>query len=697
MDHPIVVVGYRGNEPSVMDNLFLKQIQSRRSFAHGIYWCVRTRDGDSELAPKVKVLADTLGGNFTTVPIEGFDRLFAEDLWGHLRKEGVRPAIPSVSSITATLTTDMSICPGAILADLDTVLMYTRLKAYSELLNQWGPDSFKEDWTLDTAASFNLVRVTADGRLPTLAGILLFGKAAKSHLPSARVEFEAEGPRQWLIDCFGDDVDVVETGEFSAKMMSSVSGTLWAQLDALLDVLSRTNTEFRLKEETSRQVRSYSPLAIKEMVVNALAHRDYNNRAPVNVKVTPTSITATSPGGLVAEVAAELGERTMDSFIKGGGRKIKGYRNPVIADLFYGGGAMDHTGSGLADLWRDTVANNGTATFEPLNNNNSFQVVIEARPEAVDHVTKTAIAATKDIVRFASNLIPFVHLPEKIWHAGTEQSVSWRVVESAKEVDLPCPNGHIHDGRYYTFFDLASLAESNLTPFDSGDIEEMSIDEFLSTEDGKNTFVKLMSDFVVGHLREIGLYYDHRHKRAYYTRTDDEEELKITYRARLKRATRTVVRPRKRSDDQNVLWYEHKSLEFRILHFADDWALALTSGYAFTKNGYGQYINREKTNVLPTKRAAKDFNGNAHNDATFWLSMISEGQDELFALRPNCRGPVEAVSPTITMSSRFPTASYRAGAFVGDEPDGDEFDVFEELAKELDQLSEEQVFDASTD
>ena len=48
-DHPIIVVGYRGTEQSVMRNLFLDQITDAQKFSHGIYWCVLDRDGDRAL------------------------------------------------------------------------------------------------------------------------------------------------------------------------------------------------------------------------------------------------------------------------------------------------------------------------------------------------------------------------------------------------------------------------------------------------------------------------------------------------------------------------------------------------------------------------------------------------------------------------------------------------------------------------
>ena len=240
-----------------------------------------------------------------------------------------------------------------------------------------------------------------------------------------------------------------------------------------------------------------------------------------------------------------------------------------------------------------------------------------------------------------------------------------------------------------TLYNLDALNEAHQKPFDPGDVETSALDELLTLPGGSSIFIKLLSDHVVGHLRAVGLYHDPRYERSYYTRTDNEAERRITYKARFKRATRTVVRPRTKRDSDEVLWYEHKSLTFAVMAFGDSWALALTPGYAFTRNGFGRYIGREKTNKLSTTRAAKDFNANAYNDVTFWTAMISEGADGLFALRPNAGAALEAVAPTITLDARLPTTSFRADAF-GDDPTFDEDDPFEAMAAELDQLAEEE-------
>jgi len=76
-DHPLVVIGYRGAEPSIMRHLLIGQAE-RSDFRHGVFWCARSANN---LDPLVREFADRIGGNFQLVTIEGFDELL-EDLWG---------------------------------------------------------------------------------------------------------------------------------------------------------------------------------------------------------------------------------------------------------------------------------------------------------------------------------------------------------------------------------------------------------------------------------------------------------------------------------------------------------------------------------------------------------------------------------------------------------------------------------------
>jgi hypothetical protein len=82
-DAPLIVIGYRGAEPSIMESLLAQNAARTNQFRNGIFWCVRTGE---TLHPSVEALHRSLSGNFKLLEIAGFDELL-EDLGRELAKE----------------------------------------------------------------------------------------------------------------------------------------------------------------------------------------------------------------------------------------------------------------------------------------------------------------------------------------------------------------------------------------------------------------------------------------------------------------------------------------------------------------------------------------------------------------------------------------------------------------------------------
>ncbi|WP_303541050.1 SIR2 family protein [Sphingomonas natans] len=660
-DHPVIVIGYRGAEPSIMRRLFLDNVDYANRFYNGIYWCVLDREIDLPLPPMVAELAARIGGNFNKVGIRHFDDLLDRELWHRLSTEGHQPTRQPSRGGPIDVPFDMRVQEQDSVDDLDLVLLFTRLREYALVLSIAAPDAFDREWTLSLAETFHLIgKPTGNEFHPTVAGNLLFSKGEPTASPGAHVRLRAKGPERWLRQCFGDDADFLPQEDDSVYEVD-IRGNLWSQLDQLTEILSLVNRQFRLKQEVSRQARSYNPLALKEMIVNALVHRNYETDEAVEIEITPASIQTVSPGGLVDAVVAQMYDSELEALIKSGRRSIKGYRNSVISDLFYGGGQMDHTGSGLSDMWRETVNNNGDVTFGPTNSNTRFEVAIRARQEAVDEITNTAVADESQVTRYSSNILPISAMPEWVWHAGTTAGTNKGLYHSAS--GLPVPPGLVQDGRFYTLFDLEELADGLVTPFDVGDIEAMRVDELLLLPNGTNILIHLLQDAVLRHCRALGMQVDWSRKRAHFPRYEDGDERRVTYQARYKRATRTVVKVRMRRDSDEVSYYEHKALSVTILPAGEEWCLILSPGYAFTRNGFGKLIGNEKINSLSTRRAAKDFNASVHNDLTFWLAMLIEGQSGLFSLLPDVSSELEPYAPNIVISDQLVGASLNSSAF----------------------------------
>ena len=659
-DHPVIVVGYRGAEASVMNDLFLAQVGSG-GFLHGVYWCVLDSEVSGPFSPFVTQLASQIRSNFQLVPISGFDDLFEKDLLNSMIAAGARPTRRRSGHSVGQMPADMRPLEGFDVSGFEQSLLHARLWQYADRTDLWRPREIDASWVAEMTDRLDLVRPVDATRVPTLAGWLLFARNPSTDFTQARVEFRATGPGHWLRSRFGDDVQlepVDRADEFVVRR--TITGNLWSQLDDLIDLLALVNLQFRLKAEVSRTVSAYNAIAIKEMIVNAIVHRDYNRDEAVHVEVQPKSVTVTSPGGLIDEIAVQVGDQPFQEAIAGRTSPIKGYRNPAISDLFYGGGQMDRRGSGLSDMVLATVNNNGAVMFGPSQDNRYFIVTIEARPEAVDEITNTALPVAEETVRFSSNLIPIASMPTKVWHTSTTAKSNASFYRNTE--GLAVPPGHVSDGRFYTLYDLEELADALVTPFDPGDIETLGFAELVDLPGGEAIALKLLHELLFEHLKSKGLQIEFDRRRAYYGR-GDEPELKVSYQGRLRKATRTVVKARTKRDTEDVVYYEHKSFSFSVMRFGGDWALVIAPGYTFTRDGLRKPISRERTNALSTRRAARDFNPSVLHDVSFWLAVLSSEADGLFALEHRSDNDLARFAPSVLLSHRTPTISFNVSAF----------------------------------
>ena len=142
-DHPLVVVGYRGAEASVMNDLFLSQATSN-SFLHGVYWCMLSGEHDSALSPLVMQLADAIGSNFQVVPISGFDDLFETDLLASMTAAGARPTRRPSGYSACGMPADMRPLDGFPISGFERSLLQARLSQYAERTDLWRPGAIDE-------------------------------------------------------------------------------------------------------------------------------------------------------------------------------------------------------------------------------------------------------------------------------------------------------------------------------------------------------------------------------------------------------------------------------------------------------------------------------------------------------------------------------------------------------------------------
>jgi len=157
---------------------------------------------------------------------------------------------------------------------------------------------------------------------PTNAGLLLFGLDVREWLPGAYVQF---------LRVDGDSLaaDVVNDREVSGDLL-----TVLRELDALVEAQL---TQFPLPATTLRErtVEAYPRVAIRELLMNAVMHRDYASTAPLRITWLSDRVEIQSPGSLYGEASPENFPRQTS------------YRNPVIAEAMKALGYVNRYGRGV--------------------------------------------------------------------------------------------------------------------------------------------------------------------------------------------------------------------------------------------------------------------------------------------------------------------------------------------------------------
>lgn len=156
----------------------------------------------------------------------------------------------------------------------------------------------------------------------TYAGILLFGKNPLYWLSGAYIQFlRIDGTE------LSDDV-------LSEKNISGDLLNVLRQLDEIIKLhnLQKPVSDSVLHEETQL---SFPLTAIRELLMNAVMHRDYSSTAPIRFYWFSNRIEIQSPGGL-------YGEATPENF-----PRQNSYRNPVIAEAMKTLGYVNKYGSGV--------------------------------------------------------------------------------------------------------------------------------------------------------------------------------------------------------------------------------------------------------------------------------------------------------------------------------------------------------------
>jgi hypothetical protein len=284
---------------------------------------------------------------------------------------------------------------------------------------------------------------------------------------------------------------------------------------------------------------------------------------------------------------------------------------------------MDKQGSGLVDVLRWSRNNGGAASFAAGDENEIFTATLTSRPERPDPATGTA-TPEQNLESFTSNVLPLRIVGDEVHVAPTRYVRREAVFDASPGTSFP-PFA-ITDGALVTLSDLTDPSNP-LRDAVEAEPEPHEIDEFFAGEDRRRILVQLLNRSLNAHARAHGLRAATR-QRFYFPGSETGARV-VNYRARLRKAARTVARPVLSKGTNGVRFWEHECVHYQFKRFGDEWALTLVPSWLFTRDGRADLLSGPGVARLATRRSARDFNTHVANDLVFWTRTLIGDADEV--------------------------------------------------------------------
>jgi SIR2-like domain len=597
-DSPLIVVGYRGAEPSVMQHLLADGVEECQRFRNGIYWC---RCVGSTLHPNVLRLQEKIGANFHEVEIEGFDEMMQA-----LDAELLNDFCHSGEQIEITQgplrhggQLDHELMDELTSEDLDKSLLLSTLRDYCRELHL---GELNQDNLEQFVVELGLLVRRKGALIPTKGSYLLFGIDVAKYFPYAHVILTI------------------------SKRRRVFEGNLLNQYRNLMDYLgdAEINPVLRIKGESgSHESTAYPPRALRELCVNLLMHRDYAKAESAHIDFEPgRRLIFTNPGGLVAGVIDKLPVSPEGRFTPV--RGVTGLRNSILADIFYGLGRMDKAGSGLVDVRKWMTAQGGLSEFSVVGDNTHVSVTLNQPVQEQPETSPVAVSLLKTEV-FITNLLPFLMIPREVFFIPLKYK---RSAQRPISIDLlqRLPKFVYHADHLVTFAPADYFED-----YPQGELllertSSMATKELTQDENRKRVFVWLLHRHLGAFLRNFsddGLFIENRQKRAFFCLRSGTRNV-IPYVSRLgRRIRRSVVKQRGALDR---IWYENEGIYYSAVSYKGEWVFQLKPMYVFT----GPDGRKPLPPMAQTRRATRRFkfdrNKSVDDDLTFWARYLSKGE-----------------------------------------------------------------------
>jgi ATP-dependent DNA helicase RecG len=174
--------------------------------------------------------------------------------------------------------------------------------------------------------AYNLIHKEQARTFPTVGGALLF----------------SDNPQQWFSEAFIICTRFKGISGRNAESSRDCAGTLFDQFEAAYDfIINSLEKSFSIEGKRRKERYDIPVVAVREILVNAIVHRNYSIAGPTKVAVFDNRIEIFSPGTFPGP---------LDTHNLTAG--ITYIRNPVIAKVFREAGYIEKLGTGFLTVFR---------------------------------------------------------------------------------------------------------------------------------------------------------------------------------------------------------------------------------------------------------------------------------------------------------------------------------------------------------
>ena len=612
-DHPLIVVGYRGAEPSIMRDLLIDQIEGDgETFKQGIFWCIVENYEDYTAPAMVNELAEKISDNFAVVEIPGFDEFMA-DL---ARISSENP--PKENSLTSAETNeggtfDMQMASKAFTSDMNWGLAHSAAEEYCRRMNIPAPNEPTDEWYEEILIRMGILRRDKNKAVSVSnAGAILFCDKTVGRNTARGHWVEVSTPN---------------------RPPKSIDGPLPVLFENVYDILEQENKPVRVKGIKSREEHPYGPIAIKELLANALVHRDYEDSGPVRVSVGKDGISFENPGGLDSQLMNQISRRDEDrdekeisreftALIEKGhiGPSLASYRNPIIAEAFWALGYVDKAGSGLTETVQSLKDIDADFIIDVQPRNRGFRATISPKHIDINSATGTAMPVRPSI--YYSNLVEFKKIPSKIWVARARLNSYREATPLGGERAIPFA---LYQENLYTYHELAG-ERSQLSAFiDKESTTQIDTKDLSENDDTQRIVAELLRKALEAHMKAKGLWVERRRQRCHFT-CDRNNRVQKSYQSGGRQLSRRVAWW---NDDSQRYYCIHKAVSYEIKRFKEAWGLILNPTFLVTQDGRADQLDRDEHSRIVTGLQSDHYNSHVRADVRFWLSFLETGDGEI--------------------------------------------------------------------